>query len=162
MSKKDNDTTITIVDEGTNNEEVLDAKAKKKAEADKQLEETIRQIKQTAQESDPHPSQQLSLRTVLGGDFLTASFVRSQVGLVMLVVAFTIVYIAFRYQCQQDMVTIAKLENELKDAKNKSLAASSTLTEKCRESNVLNMLKQHNDTTLHIAEQPPYIIQIPE
>jgi hypothetical protein len=77
-------------------------------------------------------------------------------------VAFTIVYVAFRYQCQQDMQAIDRLETQLKDAKNKALAASSTLTEKCRESHVLDILRQNKDSLLHIADQPPYIIQIPE
>ena len=119
-------------------------------------------MQETAQDSDTHPGQQLSMKSVLGGDFLTADFVRAQVGLILLVVAFTLVYIAFRYQYQQDMVTIRKLEIQLKDAKNKALAASSTLTEKCRESHVLETLQQNKDSVLHIADQPPYIIQVPE
>ena len=128
----------------------------------KALQETIKKIKETASEEDPRPSQQVNLRTILGGDILTAEMVRSQIWLFVLIVAFTIVYVAFRYQCQQDMQTIDKLETQLKDAKNKALAASSTLTEKCRESHVLDVLKQNKDSLLHIADQPPYIIQLPE
>ena len=131
-------------------------------EGKKALEETIQKIKETASEEDPRPSQQVNLRTILGGDILTAKMVRSQIWLFLLIVAFTIVYVAFRYQCQQDMQTIDKLETELNDVRNKALAASSTLTEKCRESHVLDILKQNKDTLLHIANQPPYIIQIPE
>ena len=128
----------------------------------KALQETIKKIKETASEGDPRPSQQVNLRTILGGDILTAEMVRSQIWLFVLIVAFTIVYVAFRYQCQQDMQTIDKLETQLKDAKNKALAASSTLTEKCRERHVLDILKQNKDSLLHIADQPPYIIQLPE
>ena len=131
-------------------------------EGKKALEETIQKIKETASEEDPRPSQQVNLRTILGGDILTAQMVRSQIWLFLLIVAFTIVYVAFRYQCQQDMQTIDKLDTELKDVRNKALAASSTLTEKCRESHVLEILKQNKDSLLHIADQPPYIIQIPE
>ena len=130
--------------------------------AEEALQETIKIIKETASEEDPRPSQQVNLRTILGGDILTAGMVRSQIWLFLIIVAFTIVYVAFRYQCQQDMQTIDKLETELKDAKNKALAASSTLTEKCRESHVLEILKQNKDSLLHIADKPPYIIQIPE
>ena len=128
----------------------------------KALQETIKKIKETASEEDPRPSQQVNLRTILGGDILTAEMVRSQIWLFVLIVAFTIVYVAFRYQCQQDMQTIDKLETQLKDAKNKALAASSTLTEKCRESHVLDILKQNKDSLLHQADQPPYIIEVPE
>lgn len=128
----------------------------------KTLEDTIKKIKETASEEDPRPSQQINLRTILGGDILTAQMVRSQIWLFMLIVAFTIVYVAFRYQCQQDMQSIDKLETELKDARNKALSSSSTLTEKHRESHILEILRQNNDTLLHISNRPPYIIQIPE
>ena len=126
------------------------------------LKEALQKIKDTAREEDPHPSSQLNLRTILGGDMLTAQIVRSQIWLFTLIVSFTIVYVAFRYQCQQDMLNIDRLENQLKDAKFKALSASSTLTEKCRESHVLDILKQNKDSLLHQADQPPYIIQVPE
>ena len=126
------------------------------------LKETLQKIKDTASEEDPHPSSQLNLRTILGGDMLTAQIVRSQIWLFILIVGFTIVYVAFRYQCQQDMLNIDRLENQLKDAKFKALSSSSTLTEKCRESHVLDILKQNNDSLLHQADQPPYIIEVPE
>lgn len=131
-------------------------------EDEKVLQETIKKIKETVSEEDPRPSQQVNLRSILGGDILTAQMVRSQIWLFVLIVAFTIVYVAFRYQCQQDMQAIDRLENQLKDAKNKALAASSTLTEKCRESHVLEILQQNKDSLLHVADQPPYIIQVPE
>ena len=126
------------------------------------LKEALQKIKDTAREEDPHPSSQLNLRTILGGDMLTAEIVRSQIWLFTLIVSFTIIYVAFRYQCQQDMLNIDRLENQLKDAKFKALSASSTLTEKCRESHVLDILKQNQDSLLHQADQPPYIIQVPE
>jgi hypothetical protein len=79
-----------------------------------------------------------------------------------LIVAFTIIYVAFRYQCQQDLIAIDHMENELKDAKFKALSSSSTLTEKCRESRVLDILKRNKDSLLHQADQPPYMIEVPE
>ena len=94
--------------------------------------------------------------------FLTADMVRRQIWLFVLMVIFCIAYVAVRYQCQQDLLTIDKLENELLDAKYKALTSSSTLTEKCRESHVLDALKQNKDSLLHIADQPPYIIYVPE
>ena len=129
---------------------------------EKKLKETLQKIKASASEEDPRPSSQLSLRTILGGDLLTTEFVRSQIWLFVLIVFFAIIYVAFRYQCQQDMIAIDKLEKELKDAKYKALSSSSTLTEKCRESHVLEILKQNQDSLLHQADQPPYIIDVPE
>ena len=132
------------------------------AEMKEQAMKTIQLIKEKAKEEDPKLTPTLTLRTILGGDFLTADMVRRQIWLFLLMVVFTIVYVAFRYQCQQDMLAIDKLEKEVLDAKYKALSSSSTLTEKCRESHVLDALKQNKDSLLHIADQPPYIIYIDE
>ena len=126
------------------------------------LKDALKKIKESASEEDPKPSSQLNLRTILGGDLLTSEMVRSQIWLFVLIVAFSIVYVAFRYQCQQDMLTIDKMEQQLKDAKFRALSSSSRLTEKCRESHVLEILQQNNDSLLHQADQPPYIIEVPE
>jgi hypothetical protein len=84
------------------------------------------------------------------------------VWLILLVMLFTVLYVAFRYQCQQDMIKISQLESELKDAKYRALSSSSTLTERCRESQVLEVLRQNHDSVLHVSVQPPYIINIPQ
>ncbi len=132
------------------------------AEMKEQAKKTIQLIKEKAKEEDPRPTSAMTLRTILGGDFLTAEMVRRQIWLFVLLVIFCIAYVAVRYQCQQDLITIDKLEKELLDAKYKALSSSSTLTEKCRESHVLDALKQNKDSLLHIADQPPYIIYVPE
>jgi hypothetical protein len=140
-----------------------DVKSKDDSEDMKeQARKAIQMIKEQAKEEDPKLTPTLTLRTILGGDFLTADMVRRQIWLFMLMVVFTIVYVAFRYQCQQDMIAIDKLEKEVLDAKYKALSCSSTLTEKCRESHVLEALKQNKDSLLHVADQPPYIIYIDE
>ena len=127
-----------------------------------QTKKTLQKIKENAKEEDPKFSSTMTLRTILGGDFLTAQMVRHHIGIIVLIVVFAIVYVAFRYQCQQDMIAIDKLEKQLLDAKYKALSSSSTLTEKCRESHVLEALKQNKDSVLHISDQPPYIITVPE
>jgi len=127
-----------------------------------QAKKTIQMIKEQAREEDPKLTPTLTLRTILGGDFLTADMVRRHIWLFVLMVLFTIFYVAFRYQCQQDMIAIDKLEKEVLDAKYRALSCSSTLTERCRESHVLEALKQNKDSMLHVADQPPYIIYIEE
>jgi glucan-binding YG repeat protein len=144
---------------------VEEEKAATKEEVDRlkeQTKKTLQKIKENAKEEDPKFSSTMTLRTILGGDFLTAQMVRHHIGIIVLVVVFAIVYVAFRYQCQQDMIAIDKMEKELLDAKYKALSSSSTLTEKCRESHVLEALKNNKDSVLHIADQPPYIINVPE
>ena len=103
------------------------------SEEEHDLKETLKKIKETVSEEDPKPSSQLNLRTILGGDLLTSEMVRSHIWLFV-----------------------------LKDAKFRALSSSSRLTEKCRESHVLERLKQNKDSLLHQADQPPYIIEVPE
>lgn len=168
MSKKDDielEMQETIEEEPAVQEPFQDEEARLKdeaAEMKEQAKKTIQMIKEQAREEDPKLTPALTLRTILGGDFLTADMVRRQIWLFVLMVVFTVVYVAFRYQCQQDLIAIDKLEKEVLDAKYRALSCSSTLTEKCRESHVLEALKHNSDSLLHVANQPPYIINIPE
>ena len=138
-----------------------DIQEKLKAKEQHALEKR-KEIKQSVSEDDTIPVGTLTLRKILGGDFLSAELVRHNIWPLVLVVFFTVIYVAFRYQCQQDMILIDKMEGQLKDAKYKALSSSSTLTERCRESQVLEMLRQRNDSLLHPSTQPPYIINVPE
>ena len=111
-------------------------------------------LKKSVSEDDSLP--------VLGGKFLSADLVRQNFWILALGVFFMVVYVAVRYQCQQDLILIEKKKAELKDAKYRALSSSSMLTERCRESQVLKKLRQNKDTLLHVSDQPPYIINIPE
>ena len=122
----------------------------------------LKEIRQNVSEDDTVPVGALTLRKILGGDFLSAELVRHNIWPLVLVVFFTVVYVAVRYQCQQDMILIDKMEGQLKDAKYKALSSSSTLTERCRESQVLKVLRESHESLLRISDQPPYIINIPE
>lgn len=122
----------------------------------------LKALKSKVSEDEQTPAGAMTLRKILGGDILSASQVRSQIWLILLIVLFTVVYVAFRYQCQQDVIKINRLEGKLKDAKYKALSSSSTLTERCRESKVLEALRENKDSVLHMSDQPPYIIYIDE
>lgn len=139
---------------------------KKEAEPTEEIVEepsSLREaIKEQAIEGEAPQSKNYTLRKILGGDILSTQTIRSQIWVILLITAFLIVYISNRYSCQQDLIQIDKLQKELQDAKYKALASSSQLTEKCRESHVLDMLKANNDSLLKIANQPPYIIKVPE
>ena len=119
-------------------------------------------IKNRISEDDDAPVGSLTLRKVLGGDYLSAQMVRAQVWLIMLVAVFITVYVASRYQCQQDMLDISKKEKELTDAKYRALSSSSALTERSRESHVTKALRTSGDSLLLPSDQPPYIIDVPE
>ena len=161
MAEKDKEQPATAQDAPSPSPEPAKDRGGKKGKANRPVTD-IQTIKENAREEDPKPSSNLTLRKIIGGDILTATFVRRQIWLLVLIVTFAIVYVAFRYQCQQDLITIDKLESELKDAKYKALSSSSTLTERCRESHILEILKNNKDSLLHTADQPPYIITVPD
>lgn len=119
-------------------------------------------IAKQAIEEEESGSASFTLRKILGGDILTAQIIRKQIWLFMLIVVFIIIYISNRYSIQKDLIELDQLQKELQDTKYKALSTSSQITEKSRESNVLDMLKHSKDSTLHIATQPPYIINVPE
>ena len=119
-------------------------------------------IEKQATEDESPQAFTFTLKKILGGDILTTQTMRNQIGVFLLITLFLIFYIANRYSVQKDLIEIDRLQNELQDAKYKALSSSSQLTEKSRESHVLELLKNNKDSVLKIATQPPYIINVPE
>lgn len=144
--------------------ENVESKANKQKEATEHSEgQSLKEvIRQNATEDDAPLSKNITLNKILGGDILTTTTVRRQIWVFLLIAFFTLVYISNRYSCQQDLIEIDKLQERLQDAKYKALSTSSQMTEKSRESNVLEMLRNNSDSTLKTPSQPPYIITIPE
>ena len=118
-------------------------------------------IREQASEEDMPLPKNMTLRKILGGDILSAEIIRKQVWLIILITLFIVVYISNRYKCQQNLIRINTLNEQLKDAKYRALSSSSDLTQQTRESTVLEQLRYDKDSTLHIATQPPYIIKVP-
>lgn len=136
--------------------------SKEPAEGEGHEESLKEAIAKQAIEDEAPLSSSFTLRKILGGDILTAQVIRRQIWLIVLVVFFIIIYISNRYSIQQDMIEIDQLQKELQNAKYEALSSSSQITERSRESNVLKMLQNNKDSVLHIATQPPYIINVPE
>ena len=135
----------TMKEEAKNNEE-KDLKASEAVESEASASTddegpTLKEViaKQATEDESPFASH-FTLKKILGGDVLTTQTIRHQIGVFLLITAFLIVYIA----------------------KYKALSSSSQLTEKSRESHVLELLKNNKDSVLKIASQPPYIINVPE
>lgn len=128
--------------------------------------ETERHIKKAiaeqAREDERPQSSNFTLRKILGGDILTAQMLRNNIWLIVLVVFFAVIYITNRYQVQKDLIELDRLKAELDDAKYRALSSSSNLTEKSRESHVLETLSQGPDSSLKMSDRPPYIIEVPD
>lgn len=163
MNLEEKDKQQQVVDNTTQNE--TEQQHNSNSNSSSTLEEQGTAIQELIQEyavedEKPHNTN-FVLREILGGDVLASKFVRQQVGWFLLIMILSVFYISLRYSCQQKLIEIDNLTHQLQDAKYKALYSTSELTEKSRESNVLEMLKNNNDTTIKIAKEPPYIIEVP-
>lgn len=104
----------------------------------------------------------VSLREILGGDYLIGSFLRHNIGFILLLVAMGIVYISNRYGAQQDILEEEDLRKELLEKKNYALTQYAQLTMQTRQSALERRLKALGDSTLLSAKEPPFIIINPE
>ena len=118
-------------------------------------------IEDQAREDERPLASNFTLKKILGGDIFSAHFLRNNIGLIVLIVFFIIIYISNRYSVQKDLIEIDRLQKELSDAKYRSLSSSSQLTERSRESHVLEILKTNKDSVLKISSRPPFIINVP-
>ncbi len=138
--------------------ENVEEEAESKDPTAKTLEDIM---EEEAHESETQPPSSFSLSRTLGGAIL-AHVIQSQIKLVLLITFFLIIYITCRYQCQQKMVEIDRMEQQLTAIRYKATVVTSFLTEKSRESNIMDMLEQKGDSTLQIPKDPPYKINVPE
>lgn len=147
--------------ENKTEEDGKDEKIKAKTKKD-QHSGTLEEAIVNSTEDEAPLSTTFTLRKILGGDILTAQFVRRQIWLILVIVLFLFVYISNRYSVQKDLIEIDRLQNELQNAKYKALSATSLLTEKSRESHILEILKTNKDSILKQSSKPPFIINVPE
>ena len=162
--------TVTVTSEHTLAEEAKrtkeEEKRKKEEERWEEEEAEVKILKaaiaEQAREDEQPQSSNFTLRKILGGDILSAHILRNNIWLIIVIVGFIIVYISNRYSVQKYLLEIDKLNTELEDAKYRALSSSSQLTEKSRESHILELLKNRKDSVLKMSDRPPYIINVPE
>ena len=175
---KEEEVTASITEENTvtvTSEQTLAEEAKRTKEEEKRKKEEERweeeeaevkilkaAIAEQAREDEQPQSSNFTLRKILGGDILSAHIIRNNIWLIIVIVGFIIVYISNRYSVQKYLLEIDKLNTELEDAKYRALSSSSQLTEKSRESHILELLKNRKDSVLKMSDRPPYIINVPE
>lgn len=175
---KEEEVTASITEENTvtvTSEQTLAEEAKRTKEEEKRKKEEERweeeeaevkilkaAIAEQAREDEQPQSSNFTLRKILGGDILSAHILRNNIWLIIVIVGFIIVYISNRYSVQKYLLEIDKLNTELEDAKYRALSSSSQLTEKSRESHILELLKNRKDSVLKMSDRPPYIVNVPE
>lgn len=105
---------------------------------------------------------QVSLREILGGDYLIGSFLRRNILFILVLVALGILYITNRYAAQQEIIEHEQLRNELNEKKNYALTQYAELTMYSRQSNIENRLKACGDSLLAAPKEPPFEIKVDE
>ena len=101
---------------------------------------------------------QVSLREILGGDYLIGSFLRRNILFILLLVALGILYITNRYAAQQEIIEHEQLRNALIEKKNYALTQNAELTMYSRQSNIENRMKSYGDSLLVAPKDPPFMI----
>lgn len=101
----------------------------------------------------------MSLIKILGGDILTHNFFRRQILLLVMLVAYAIIYISNRYVCQQQLIEIDALKKKLTEIRYDALTRSSEFTEKSRQSKIEEYISTWEDSQLETSTKPPYLIK---
>lgn len=95
---------------------------------------------------------------IIGGDILAADFFQRQTKLLVLIMILILFYIHNRYECQQQLIEIDRLKEELTDIKYDALSRSSELMEQSRQSRIERYIAtQQSD--LQTSTEPPYLIK---
>ena len=135
---------------------VKDIPAQDEEERKKEAKRQIKEEEKRQQEEERKKEEEAEVK------ILSARLLRNNIWLILVIVGFTIIYISNRYSVQKYLIEIDKLNTELEDAKYRALSSSSQLTEKSRESHILELLKNRKDSVLKMSDRPPYIINVPE
>lgn len=102
---------------------------------------------------------EISVKSILGGDFLMSKFMIKQIMFVMFCVILMLIYTGNRYDSQQDAILIDSLRGCLQEVKYNVLTQSSELMNLTRQSNVEKMLSGTADSLLHNSITPPFLIR---
>lgn len=107
-------------------------------------------------EDDENVQQLQRWQDVVKALSIDGQWFKRQIGVILLIVAGTILYITNRYQAQQEIIEEESLRAELQDWRFRSLTRSSELTLKSRQSKLEEQLKSFGDSTLMPAATAPY------
>ncbi len=121
-------------------------------------QEAIEAIRKFTNEDDDNLGE-ISVKSILGGDFLMSKFMIKQIMFVMFCVLLMILYTGNRYDSQQDTILIDSLRGRLQEVKYNVLTQSSELMNLTRQSNVEKSLRGTPDSLLHNSITPPFLIK---
>lgn len=122
-------------------------------------QEAIEAIRKFTDEDDENELGEISVKSILGGDFLMSKFMIKQIMFVVFCVFLMLIYTGNRYDSQQDIILIDSLRNRLQEVKYNVLTQSSELMNLTRQSNVEKRLRDTPDSLLRNSITPPFLIK---
>lgn len=138
-------------------QEDIEIKQYEESEEEKPKKRTRKQI---VSDEDDDEDENITLKSILGGDILQSKKLVKQIGYIVFLVFLLIVYTGNRYAGQQDAIKIKDMEKLLTDVRNKSITVSAELTNLTRQSSIEKALKEYGDSTLVNATSPRYNITV--
>ena len=122
-------------------------------------QEAIEAIRKFTNEDDESELGEISVKSILGGDFLMSKFMIKQIMFVVFCVFLMLIYTGNRYDSQQDIILIDSLRGRLQEVKYNVLTQSSELMNLTRQSNVEKRLRSTPDSLLRNSITPPFLIK---
>ena len=96
-----------------------------------------------------------SFKDILTGDILNRKFIQTQFPLLILSLCFIFIYMDNRMSCEQQVLTIDKLNKELANEKYICMVTEAELLENSRIEQVKEIIKKH-ELNLEEESLPPY------
>lgn len=96
-----------------------------------------------------------SFKDILTGDILNRKFIQKQFPLLILSLCFIFIYMDNRMSCEQQVLTIDKLNKELANEKYICMVTEAELLENSRIEQVKEIIKKH-ELNLEEESLPPY------
>ncbi|MBP3773733.1 MAG: hypothetical protein ILA34_00080 [Bacteroidaceae bacterium] len=117
-------------------------------------------VEAIAADEEDDGSSKWSVTSVLRGRLINARWFRRNALLILFILVLTIVYVTNRYASQQEVIHIDELKKELIDRRYDALTRSSQLMQKCRQSQIIDILRNTPDSTLQVSKEPPFEIKV--
>lgn len=134
---------------------------------DTNLDEDLEAIKRFTDDDDDEDEddeeeddefEQISFKSILGGDILQSKFVLTKILFIVFCVGLMLIYTGNRYGSLQDIITIDSLTNTLNKVHYETMTQSSELLNLSRQSNVERKLSEFGDTMMLNNNTPPFAL----
>lgn len=117
------------------------------------MEENIQEI----QKEQLKRKRKFSILHLLNGEFLQKEYFLKNLPFFLYVAFILALYIANAYNAENKIREIGKTENEIKELHSEFISLKAELTQRCKEYQVANMLKESG---VEIAVVPPRVIEL--